>query len=211
MTSPCKQIQEQLAGYVDRELEPAEAKTVSRHLQDCAGCAEEADAQEKIKNLVRAKSAPVAAPAHLRAEIRRHLDQENSAFSFWRQLRQLFVLQPVAALATVVALIFLSGLLTYFVFLKTSPLAGGDAPFTTGSIEGEIICIDCDLLDLVKAAYVHDAAHRVGVRCKDGQLWSILRSEKSQELSSQMHRQVRIVGNLFENAQYVKISEFSVI
>jgi len=211
MTSPCKQIQEQLAGYVDRELEPGQANTVSRHLQDCPGCAEEANAQQSMKNLVHEKSPRLAAPAHLRAEIRRRLDQENSGFSFWAQLRQLFVLYPAPALATAVALIFLSGLLTYFAFPQTSPLAGSAEPFTTGSIEGEIICIDCDLLALVKAAYVHDTTHRVGVRCKDGHLWSILRSEKSQELSGQMHRQVRISGNLFENAQYVKISEFSVI
>jgi len=211
MTSTCKQVQEQIAGYVDRELEPGQANTVSRHLQDCPGCAEEADAQQKIKNLVRTKSAPVAAPAHLRAEIRRRLDPKNSGFSFRAQLRQLFALQPVPALTTAVALIFLSGLLTYFTFSKPDQPAASDAPFVTGSIEGEIICIDCDLLDLLKTPYVHDAAHRVGVRCKDGQLWSILCSEKSQALSGQMHRHVRISGNLFENMQYVKISEFSFI
>lgn len=209
MTASCEQIQEQLAGYVDRELEPSQANTVSRHLRDCPGCAEEADAQQKIKNLVRAKSAPVAAPAPLRAAIRR-LYQENSGFGFWRQLRQLFALQPAPALAAV-AMIFLSGLLTYFVFSRPSPLASRDTPFITGSIEGEIICIDCNLLDLLKATYVHDAAHRVGVRCHDGQLWSILRTEKSQVLFGQMHRHVRIIGNLFENMQYVEISEFSFI
>ncbi len=210
MTSPCKQIQEQLAGYVDRELEPAQANTVSRHLQDCPGCAEEADAQQKIKNLVRAKSASVAAPAPLRAEIRR-LYQENSGFGFRTQLRQLFALQPAPTLATAAAVIFLSGLLTYFIFSRPSPPAGRDAQFITGSIEGEIICIDCNLLDLLKTRYVHDAAHRVGVRCQDGRLWSILRSEKSQELFGQIHRQVRIVGNLFENMRYVEISAFSFI
>jgi len=211
MTSPCKQIQEQLAGYVDRELEPAQVNTVSRHLQDCPGCAEEAGAQQKIKNLVRAKSAPIAAPAHLRAQILRRLNQKNPGFGFWMQLRQLFALQPAPALATAVGLIFLSSLLTYFIFPRPFPPVGRDAQFIAGSIEGEIICIDCNLLDLLKTGYVHDAAHRLGVRCQDGRLWSILRSEKSQELSGQIHRHVRIVGSLFTNLQYVEISEFSFI
>jgi len=211
MTSPCKQIQEQLAGYVDRELEPAQTNTVSRHLQDCSGCAEEAEAQQKIKNLVRTKSAPVAAPAHLRAQILRRLNQKNPGFGFWMQLRQLFALQPAPTLATAVALIFLSGLLTYFTFSKPDQPAASDAPFIAGSIEGEIICIDCNLLDLVKAAYVHDAAHRVGVRCKDGHIWSILRSDRGHDLSKNFRRQVRIVGNLFEGMQYVEVKEFSLI
>jgi len=211
MTSTCQQVQQQIAGYVDHELEPAQLQTVSGHLQACPGCAEAANAQKKIKNLVREKAAALTTPAPLRAAIRRSLARENSGFSFWAQVQQLFTLQPLPALAAVAALIFFSGLLTYFAFFPSAPLAGGNPAFVAGSLEGEIICIDCDLLDSLKTAHGHDAAHRVGVRCLDGRLWSILRSEKSETLASQIHRRVRVVGNLFEKMHYVEIREFSFI
>lgn len=211
MTSTCQQVQQQIAGYVDRELEPAQSQTVSRHLQDCPGCAEAAHTQQKIKNLVREKSAALATPAHLRSTIRRNLTRENFGFSFWAHVQQLFTLQPLPALATVAGLVFLSGLLTYFVFSPSAHLAGGNTTFVAGTLEGEIVCIDCDLLNSLKTKNVHDAAHRVGVRCPDGRLWSVLRSEQSAALASQMHRRVHVVGNLFEKMRYVEIREFSII
>jgi|GEM_PF-1498458 len=211
MTSPCKQIQEQIAGYVDRELDTPQVNVVSRHLQDCPGCAEEATAQQKIKDLVRENAGSIPAPAHVRAEIRRRLDQEIFGFGFWEQIRQLFLLQPVPAIAAVVVLMLLSGLTASFVLPTQSQRASSYGGFVAGSIEGEIICVDCDLLEIVATPYIHDAGHRVGVRCQDGHVWSLLRSEKSQALSTNMRRRVRIVGRLFEQMQYVEVKEFSLI
>jgi mycothiol system anti-sigma-R factor len=211
MTSPCKQVQEQIAGYVDRELEPSQVNVVSRHLQDCPGCAEEANAQQKMKDLVRDNAKSIPAPARVRAEIRRRLDQEKFGFGFWEQIRQLFLLQPAPAIAAVVLLMLLSGLTASLVLPTQSPRASSYGKFAAGSIEGEIICVDCDLLEIVHTPYVHDATHRVGVRCPDGHVWSLLRSEKSQALSTNMRRRVRIVGRLFEQMQYVEVEEFSLI
>jgi mycothiol system anti-sigma-R factor len=209
MPSPCKQIQEQIAGYLDRELEPAQANTVSRHLLDCPGCAEEMNVQQKMKELVREHAPHLAAPAHVRAEVRRRLHQEIPGFGFCRQLQQLFQRKPLPALAAAVMLMLLSGVATYSFLPK--PIQFGREAFVTGSIEGEIICIDCDLLDLLKTAYIHDATHRLGVRCADGHIWSIISSEKSKTLSVNMHRQVRITGRLFANMQYIEVGEFSFI
>jgi mycothiol system anti-sigma-R factor len=211
MTSPCKQVQEQIAGYVDRELEPSQVNIVSRHLEDCPGCAEEAKTQQKMKDLVRDNARSIPVPARVRAEIRRRLDQEIFGFGFWEQIRRLFLLQPAPAIATAIVMMMASGLTTYFVFQKQVQRASSYEQFVAGSIEGEIICVDCDLLDIVKTPYTHDAAHRLGVRCPDGHVWSLLRSEKSHELSNNMHRRVRIVGHLFEQMQYVEVKEFSLI
>ena len=210
MSAVCKQFQEQIAGYVDRELEPAQASAISRHLEDCAGCAEEATAQQTTKELVR-QAPPFVTPARVRAEIRRGLDREMLGFSFRNLVQQLFVRQPIPALAVVAMLMALSGLAAYFVFQRQAQPDGSDTHFLAGSIEGEIICVDCDLLDLVDTPFIHDATHRLGVRCQDGHIWSILRSEKSQELSNNIHRRVRIAGHLFERMQYVEVREFSFI
>jgi mycothiol system anti-sigma-R factor len=212
MASPCKQIQEQIAGYVDREIAPSQVSVISRHLQDCPGCAEEATAQQKVKNLVREHAQHVPAPASLRAAIRRRLNQDSPGagyLAFWQDMLQQ---RPIPALATTAALLLLLlGVTMYFILPKPWSRPNPATPFVLGSIEGEIICIDCDLLNLTHTPYVHDAAHRIGLRCKDGNIWSILRTEQCHELSKNFRRQVRIVGNLFAGLQYIEVKEFSLI
>jgi mycothiol system anti-sigma-R factor len=211
MAAPCKQIQEQIAGYVDREIEPAQMTVISHHLQDCPGCAEEATAQQKMKDLVRAHAQHVPAPASMHAKIRRRLDQEASGSSFLALLSDLLQQRPLQAFATAMLLILLSGMTTYFVWQKPVSPTNLGTQFIVGSIEGELICIDCDLLDLTATPYTHDATHRVGLRCTNGHIWSILRTEQCHELSKNFHRRVRVVGNIFEGMRYVEVKEFSFI
>ncbi|MCI0694866.1 zf-HC2 domain-containing protein [candidate division KSB1 bacterium] len=214
MSSACKEIQDQLAGYVDQEIEPAQASTITQHLGKCPGCAQEASVQSEVKTLVREHAKQVPAPAHVRVEIRRTLERESSRFGFLSQLLALFQRQPLPAIVTVLVLIFLSGLITHYFFPSQTNLRGSDEQFVDGSIEGEIICVDCTLMDVTKTPYVHDFTHRAGLRCKDGKLWSILPSEQGRELArdpSRFHRQVRLVGHLFQSLRYIEVKEFSLI
>lgn len=214
MAAPCKQFQDQIAGYVDREIEPAQMTAISHHLEDCPGCAEEATAQQKMKDLVREHAPHAPAPASMRAKIRRRLDQEASGSSFLALLSELLQQRPLYALAAAMMLVVLSGLTTYFIWQKPAPQAMPALPgtqFVVGSIEGELICIDCDLLNLTATPYTHDATHRVGLRCTNGHIWSILRTEQCAPLSQNFHRRVRIVGHLFEGMHYVEVKEFSFI
>jgi len=80
-------------------------------------------------------------------------------------------------------------------------------------IEGEVICVDCDLLDISKTPYIHDQSHRVGVRCYDGSYWIIRQTPKGVEPSSfnkQMHRRIRIKGLFFPNKRLVDVTELVV-
>lgn len=203
-----------MAGYVDQEIEPARASTISQHLEKCPGCAQEARAQREVKDLVHEHVKQVPTPAYLRAEIRRNLARESSRFSFLRQLQALFWWQPVPAMATALVLIFLSGLFTHYFFGGQTTFRGSDVQFVDGSLEGEIICVDCTLMDATETPYIHDATHRLGLRCNDGKLWSILPSDKGRELAqdpSRFRRQVRLVGHLFQSMQYIEVKEFSLI
>lgn len=214
MSSACKEIQDQLAGYVDQEIEPARASTITQHLGKCPGCAQEANVQSEVKTFVREHAKQVPAPAHVRAEIRRTLERESSRLGFLSQLRMLFRQQPLPAFATAIILMMLAGFATYFLLPSQTILSGNDVQFVDGSLEGEIICVDCTLLDMTDTPYTHDATHRLGLRCKDGKLWSILPSERGRELArdpSRFHRQVRLVGHLFQNMQYIEVKEFSLI
>jgi mycothiol system anti-sigma-R factor len=214
MSQGCKEIQDQMAGYVDQEIEPARTSAISQHLDHCPGCAQEASAQREVKALVREHAKQMPAPVHVRAEIRRNLERESSRLGFLSQLQALFQRQPLPAIATAVILIFLSGLVTHYFFTNQTNLRGSNMQFVDGSIEGEIICVDCTLMDVTETPYIHDTTHRVGVRCKDGKLWSILPSIKGRELAqdpSRFHRQVRLVGHLFQSMQYIEVKEFSLI
>lgn len=214
MSSACKEIQDQLAGYVDQEIEPARASTITQHLGKCPGCAQEANAQSEVKTLVREHVKQVPAPAHVRAEIRRTLERESSRFGFLSQLRTLFQRQPFPAVATTIVLIALSGFAAHFFFPSQTRLGSNDVQFVDGSLEGEIICVDCTLLDMTDTRYTHDAIHRLGLRCKDGRLWSILPSDLGRELArnpSRFRRQVRLVGHLFQSVRYIEVKEFSLI
>jgi hypothetical protein len=69
-------------------------------------------------------------------------------------------------------------------------------------------------MDVTETPYTHDAIHRLGLRCKDGRLWSILPSEIGRELArdpSRFRRQVRLVGHLFQGVRYIEVKGFSLI
>jgi mycothiol system anti-sigma-R factor len=208
MSQACKEIQDQIAGYVDQEIEPVRASTISQHLDKCPGCAQEANAQREVKTLVHEHAKQVPAPAHVRAEIRHTLEHAPSRFGFLSQLRMLFEWQPLPTMATAIMLMALSGIGTYYFSQGRVLPRGSDVQFVEGSLEGEIICIDCTLMDVTATPYTHDAIHRLGLRCKDGKLWSILPSDQGRELArdqSRFHRRVRLVGHLFQNTQYIEV------
>jgi mycothiol system anti-sigma-R factor len=214
MSQGCKEIHDQMAGYVDQEIEPARASAISQHLDHCPGCAQEASAQREVKALVHEHVKQVPAPAHVRAVIRRHLERELPRFDFFSQVQALFQWQPLPAVAAVIVLMIFSGLATHYFFSGQTNLRGNAMQFVEGSLEGEIICVDCALMDATETPYTHDGAHRVGVRCNDGKLWSILPSDKGRELAqdpSRFHRQVRLVGHLFQSMQYIEVKQFSLI
>lgn len=214
MSSICQEVQQQAAGYVDHELEPAQTSRIAQHLQDCPGCTEEVNVQKNMKTLVheRVRSAP--APIHLRTAIRRQLEQETAGAGFGALLQQLWQQRPLPALAAAVVLMLLSASLTYFFVQNPARRTDRSATFVAGYIEGEVVCIDCDLLDALKQTYTHDETHRVGVRCHDGKVWSILQSPKGRELMhdvNHFHKQVRVTGTLFQDSHYIEVQQFSLI
>jgi hypothetical protein len=150
----------------------------------------------------------------VRAEIRRTLERESSRLGFLSQLRALFERQPLPVIATAVILMMLSGFATHFFLPSQTVFSGDDVQFVDGSLEGEIICVDCTLMDMTDTQYAHDAIHRLGLRCKDGRLWSILPSDLGRELArdpSRFRRPVRLVGHLFQSVRYIDVKEFSLI
>ena len=214
MSEDCKKVQGQIAGYIDQEIESRETEIVSRHLHQCPACAEEAALQKNVKKEVTDHTKKAIAPPYLRAQIRRTLDRYGSGVGFWAELRQLFRWQPVPAFATVIALLLLPALITFY--MTRGQVSGkiSQPSMVTGSLDGEIICVDCTLLQLISAQFTHDSTHRIGLRCKDGRIWNILRSQKGQELiqaAATLPQRVRVEGHLFPNTYYIEVRQFNLI
>ena len=214
MSEACKEIQDQIAGYIDQEIEPGRASSISQHLNHCPGCAQQADTQKEVKTLVQVKAQHFAAPPHLRAEVRRRLEREPFRFGFLSALQYLFQQNPLPATAATIGLILLSSLVTYYAVPGRMDQNAGALGFVDVSLEGQMICVDCTLMDITQTPYTHDATHRLGLRCKNGKIWSILPSEKGRELMQTpecFQQQVRIVGYMFQNTHCIQVKEFSLI
>ena len=69
----CEEAFQRLDDYLDRELAPAEAGLVRRHLDVCEVCAREHTFEASVLDQVRAKLQRIAVPPELAAKISRAL------------------------------------------------------------------------------------------------------------------------------------------
>ncbi len=69
----CRECEERLQSYVDRELSEQELLEVQRHLEACPPCENHFRLQLHLKRLVKVCCESGQAPAHLRAKLRQIL------------------------------------------------------------------------------------------------------------------------------------------
>jgi anti-sigma factor RsiW len=107
---PCEDVQLQLHGYLDGELDPVGSIEVERHMKDCPACAKAYENQLALRSAISNASLYAEAPAGLRRRIRSAVRRESGAeakvpvFS-WRWLA---IGAPlVAAVAVIVLLVSL--------------------------------------------------------------------------------------------------------
>lgn len=215
MTLPCEQVIARAAAFIDRELDETTAAAVAEHVGKCPNCAQEVQQQRQMKLLVQQHARRVTAPASLRARLQQALADYPARYGFGEQLRQLFRWQPVPALATLAVLLLLPGLLVYFTMRAPSAAEAGRFQAIDASLEGEIICIDCVMLDELQLAHGHDASHRFGLRTAEGRILTIVAFEKGNELMQQAavwhkHR-VLVHGRLLPERACVQVRDFSML
>jgi mycothiol system anti-sigma-R factor len=220
MTSDCQEVREALSGFVDEELAPDRRGEIATHLQACPGCNTQAQVQRAVKTLLHDHSPHDAAPHHLRARIMHHLRHpaQRDSLSFGSLLRRLFEFQRAPAFASLGLLIALAATIALWGGSRLAQKTEQPDPLAVtwdGQLEGEIVCIDCTLLDVLQTPYTHDSSHRLGVRCTDGHFWSILQSAKGSELSSKANmaepRRIRLKGRIFPAQHQVEVTDFSFI
>lgn len=122
--------EEELVLYRYRDVDPAEADAIARHLRTCEACQREYDALERVLMAVDV-SVPEPSPAYEREVWARIQDRLHESPGGWRSLwASSFGLRggwmPQAALAGVAALLIIS-----FVSLRYLPLSGVNRPTDT--------------------------------------------------------------------------------
>lgn len=216
MNPRCQDVLERAAAFVDNETDARWNAGIAAHLAACPQCAREIEQQRQMKALVRQHTQRVAAPAPLRARIRHALAQGPARFGFWEHVHQIFWWRPLPAIATAAVLMFVPSVLTYY-FSRPAPAAVTRLEFAAAeaSLEGEVICIDCFLLDELHLQHGHDTSHRYGLRTADGKILTIAAFEKGGELlqrAAHMHKhRVRVHGRLLPEQRYLQVNDFSIL
>ncbi len=217
MKSTCEEISERLSGFIDGEIGAVAIQDITAHLAQCSDCSDKAKTQRAVKSTLANPALRLATPHDVRVRLIRAIEHQPERFSFGALVQRLFEFQPVPAFASIVVVAGLSAILAFW---------GGKTIFTNitaeeplallmnTQLEGEVVCIDCELLDISKTTYVHDEHHRLGLRCNDGHYWNILQTAKGSEFSSVghlMHRRIIVKGHIFPEQHLVDIKEYSVI
>lgn len=215
MKARCQEVQERAAAFIDNEADARWASAIAAHLKICPQCARDVDQQRQMKTLVHQHAQRLNAPAPLRAKIRHLLAASPARYGFWEEIRHIFSWRPLPALATAAMLMLLPSVLTYY-FSRPAPAAPHAELVTAeASVEGEVICIDCFLLDELHLKHGHDTSHRFGLHTTDGRILSIMAFEKGSELllrAADTHRlRVRVHGRMMAEQRFFQVKEFSVL
>ncbi|MDZ7268784.1 MAG: zf-HC2 domain-containing protein [candidate division KSB1 bacterium] len=215
MTLQCEQVIAKAAAFIDRELDETTAAAVAEHIAKCPHCAHEVRQQREMKLLVQQHARRLTAPAALRARLQQALADYPTRYSFGGQVRQLFRWQPVPALATLVVLLLLPAVLVYFAMRTPARVDVSRFPAIEASFEGEIICIDCLLLDALQIVHGHDASHRCGLRTAEGGIVTLIAHDKGNELMQQAatrhNQRVLVHGRLLPKQAYLQVRDFSML
>jgi len=217
MKSTCEEISEKLAGFVDGEIDAAAVSAIAAHMERCPDCRDREKTQRAVKGMLSNPALRQATPHQARARILRAIESQAERLSFGALVRRLFEFQPLPSFATLALLIALPAAFAFWSGSKIFSTPAAEAPLIiqmNSELEGEVVCVDCELLTLTKTAFVHDATHRLGLRCNNGHFWNILQTGKGTELSTVghlMHRRIIIKGHLFPTEHVVEVMDYSVI
>lgn len=217
MKSTCEKISDKLSGFIDGEIGAVAIQDITAHLEHCPDCSDKEKTQRAVKSTLTNPALRLATPHDVRARLVRAIEHQPERFSFGALVQRLFEFQPVPAFATVIAVVALTGILSFWGGHKMLTNTAAHEPLAllvNSEMEGEVVCIDCELLAVSGTPHIHDANHRAGLRCNDGQFWNILQTDKGTEfgrLENLISKRVRVKGHIFPEQHLVDITEYSVI
>lgn len=212
MKKDCGYFATLITSLIDNELSNKQKDEVQQHLDDCPECLDSYKNESKVKVLLRERLPNYQAPLSLRSRIRRQLARYGARPGFWEIIQSLFIYRPIPAMLTVAALL---------IFMLVPPLALNNISFNShesgivhaAQLEGEIICLDCEMQSLTghKIPHSHNVIEKPGLKTKDGKIYTFIQNSiMGTPLMSPeyLKKNVRIEGTLFEDAQYIQVNDF---
>jgi len=208
---------ELITGYIDGELNEAETKRVEEVLEKSPQLRDFYVAEKRIKKVIRERLAIEKAPFHLRNRIRRQLARYGSRPSFWQLVYSLFEYRPAAASFAFAVIAFLVLLPVYQIVESNGRVPSRSAlpAVREAELEGEIICLDCDLFSVnQKGTVTHDRRmHRPGLRANDGTVWTILQDDEDTpfQYNKLLRKHASLSGLIFENSRYIRVAAYKLL
>ncbi|MDQ7064117.1 MAG: zf-HC2 domain-containing protein [candidate division KSB1 bacterium] len=216
----CQELEPLLTAYVDGELVEKEIVEVEEHLQICRTCREQIDLQSSMKKLLRERYRTENTPLHVRARIRRMLFGSRPVPGFMEMLAEAFALHRFKGAFALVTLLFFVG----YPYLSAVVRTGGRiSGFALGrdhvelkpvEVEGEVLCVDCELLEKAHLTHTHEADHRMGIKTPDGKIWNIIPAGEGKNLlhnDKLMHKKLRVRGYAYPGGVYLNVERFQKI
>lgn len=206
---------EKLAAFVDDELDDHDKETLKQQLAEDEALQHVLDAQLQIKEVVNRSTGLEKAPVHLRARIRRQLDEIERVPGFLEQLADVFKMHTAKSLFATAVL--LAVVLFPWVSSGISPVASQSNIITAKFqvVQGKIICIDCDQLHAANIENVqHTDLHRAGLKTSDGLIWEFLDTGKGSELLHDFSRashSYEIEGYVFSDNRVLNVTSYKLL
>ncbi len=215
---PCSDIEDLLTAYVDQELDENHVKEVQEHLAVCRHCTEKLEAEKRVKSWLKDGYRIEPTPVHLRARIRRLIYEGKKIPGFFELIKEAFTFHKVKGALALLALLFFitypyirMGLLDHrpagFYVQKSSKLEPIE-------LVGEVLCVDCEILNLTIKDHQHEDDHRLGLKAPDGRIWQFLPVGEGRKLlhdEKLIRKKIKIEGYTFPDGMYVTVEHFQQI
>ncbi|KAA3620184.1 MAG: hypothetical protein DWQ05_05495 [Calditrichaeota bacterium] len=205
---------EKITAYVDNELVEVERDEIEARIGNDPKLKEICEAQKQVKKLVKECVLLEKAPVHLRARIRRSLDQAQIVPGFLNLISDIFRYHAVKGLATTCTILVLVAL-PWFPAENLTPSSDDVIAVKLQVIEGKLICVDCEQLHSEHINSVkHSDFHRAGLKTSDGTIWQFLDYGKGSELIhdfSRLNATMHVEGKLINGDHTLNVQSYQKI
>ncbi|MFQ5627766.1 MAG: zf-HC2 domain-containing protein [bacterium] len=196
MTHSCEQIEHLITGLIDNELTDQDQQKAKLHLKECTSCTDVYEVQNLAKQQLHNRYLPEKAPFHLRARIRRDIANIQSWPGFFESLAKVFATYKLkGALATVALALFIAVPYGQYFFQNTGAATNGKMQYV--SLEGQALCVDCEVIKAAKHNPNHTDDHNLGLRDRSGRIWNIINASEGKKLVhefSLVNKSIKIEG-----------------
>ena len=203
----CARARFLIYAHLDRELPPANAEALTRHLAECLTCAARAASARGLAHLLHSRVERRPVPLRLRERLHA-VPAADEPFRRIAARRRVPVLSAAAAL--LLTLLPLSSDTAPHPAIAAGMLAGVAAPagplLVSRRLTGTFVCIKCESGDGPTSA--SHAEHANGFCAENGELWHLMPPERGglETVDGGLGRTATVEGVAFPESGFLRVS-----